>query len=326
MPSILLFGVTGLVGSHLVLGLHETYPDYPVTVYLRNNKIDDYLKSSARVKEIVHGTYGELGKIQVLASKHDIIINVGSSWDVSLSEAIVAGLKQRTGTKILIHMSGTGNFVETRWKDGAHHSESKIWSDENVEDMKLINPEMLNGGPDTVVLNAGKNDGIDTYIVIPSAIYGASAGPISALGVVQSLMYEKAKELGFVPYIGEGTAISNGLHTKDVSRFVLTLIPKALQGKAEGSVYERLYILNGADGPWHVVSNAFAKFFYARGFINTPEAKSVSLDQAGGGEIPMLMAMDMRVVGPRAGKVGHRNEELSLLDFLESEEAASLRF
>jgi hypothetical protein len=147
MPSILLFGVTGLIGckyiiftkaptlsnfqpAHLILALKKQYPDFPVTVYLRNANIDDYLSSTAGASRIVHGSYSEASKISSLAKEHDIVINVGSSWDVGLSEAIVAGLNERDEDKksILIHMSGTGNFVETRWKDGAHHDDSKVWS------------------------------------------------------------------------------------------------------------------------------------------------------------------------------------------------------
>jgi len=130
MPSILLFGVTGLVGSHLVLALRDSYPDFPVTVFLRNTAIDEYLRSTVKVSRIVHGSFSDHNKIEALAEQHDVVINVGSSWDVGLTESIVQGLKKRpAGSKtVLIHMSGTGNFVEKRWNDGAHHPEAKIWS------------------------------------------------------------------------------------------------------------------------------------------------------------------------------------------------------
>lgn len=59
------------------------------------------------------------------------------------------------------------------------------------------------------VLNAGKQGKIGTYIIFPTGLYGASTGPVKALGVIQLLMYLKAKELGFVPYIGDGTARFN---------------------------------------------------------------------------------------------------------------------
>jgi len=133
MPSILLIGVSGLVGSHLVLALRDNYPNFPVTVYLRNTTINEYLTSTAKVSRIVHGSFSEHDKIKALAEEHDIVINVGSSWDLGLTEAIVEGLKKRPAESktILIHMSGTGNFVEKRWNDGSHHAEAKIWSVSN---------------------------------------------------------------------------------------------------------------------------------------------------------------------------------------------------
>lgn len=130
MPSILLFGVTGLVGSHLILALRDRYPKLPVTVYVRNTSIDNYLTTTAGVARVVHGDFSEHAKIKALAEEHDIVINVGSSGDPGLTEAIIEGLKKRPAESkpALIHLSGTGNFMEMRWNDGSYHSESKVWS------------------------------------------------------------------------------------------------------------------------------------------------------------------------------------------------------
>jgi hypothetical protein len=59
------------------------------------------------------------------------------------------------------------------------------------------------------VLEAGKGGRINTYIIFPSGVYGQSVGPVKALGVIQLLMALKAKELGFVPFVGAGTSIFN---------------------------------------------------------------------------------------------------------------------
>jgi len=318
MPSILLFGVTGLVGSHLILELKDAYPEFPITVYLRNAGIDTYLKQTAGVQRVVHGTYDEFDKIASLSKEHDIVINVGSSWDTKLSEAIVAGLEQRPDEKktTLIHMSGAGNFVDKTWSDGAHHEGAKIWNDDNVEDMKLLNPAMLNGGPDEVVLNAGKEGKIGTYIVFPPVIHGESLGPIRALGVIQLLMQEKVKELGFVPYVGEGSAIVNAIHVKDVTRFMLLLLALSLRENPQNSVYERCFIIGGLGEPWKDVADAFAKALHAKGLTKSAEAKRVDLKDAGEGEIPMLMASDMMLAFDRAERLGFQRKEAGLTDFL----------
>jgi nucleoside-diphosphate-sugar epimerase len=319
MPSILLFGVTGLVGSHLVLTLKKKYPTFPVTVYLRNTDIDTYLYETAGVSRIVHGTYDEGQKISSLAEEHDIVINVGSSWDVGLSESIVEGLQKRERGKktTLIHMSGTGNFVETRWEDGAHHEEAKIWDDSKVEDIELISPKMLNGGPDTVVLNAGKEGRIGTYMIFPPIMFGRSAGPIRALGVIQLLMHQKALELGFVPYVGPGTALTNSLHANSAVSFVLLILALSLkEQEPQWSAYERCYIIGGKETAWKDMASAFAQVFAENGIVKDAVPKSVTLEKAGEGEIPMLMARDMRFVGPRAAKLGYKNEDSGLENFI----------
>ncbi|KPI38087.1 uncharacterized protein AB675_1069 [Cyphellophora attinorum] len=324
MPSILLIGVTGLIGSHLVLALKEKHPELPVTVLVRNKTIDTYLSETAAVKRIVHGSFDEKDKIVALAKEHDIVINVGSSWDVPLSESIVEGLKQQPEGKkrTLIHMSGTGNFVDKRWVDGATHAEAKVWDDNNPEDMKLINPTMLNGGPDTVVLNHGKDGKTGTYIIYPSGVYGEAAGPIPAHGVIQFVYREKAKELGFVPYIGEGTAVFNSLHIKAVIPFVLQVLDLALKDATpQGSVYERCFLIGGTETKYKDIAEAFAEVLYNEGVIASPVAKSVDRKGAGEGELPMLMSSDMRFVSNRAKKLGYKNEEVSLVEYLRSKKS-----
>lgn len=116
--------------AHLVLALKKEYPHLPLTVYLRNREIDAYLKETAGVSKIVHGTYHETEKLSALAKDHDIVINVGSSFDPVPSQAIVDGLSQRPAgsMKALIHMSGAGNFVDTTSDTGIANPQAKVWN------------------------------------------------------------------------------------------------------------------------------------------------------------------------------------------------------
>jgi hypothetical protein len=74
------------------------------------------------------------------------------------------------------------------------------------------------------VLEAGKEGTINTYMIIPSGVYGASTGPVKALGTIQYLLHEKAKELGFVPYVGEGSTIFNTVSPLKLSRILISSI------------------------------------------------------------------------------------------------------
>ena len=61
-------------------------------------------------------------------------------------------------------------------------------------------------------------------MIIPSGVYGTSTGPVKALGTIQYLMYEKVKELGFVPYVGEGSAIFNSVSSLETPRILYSSI------------------------------------------------------------------------------------------------------
>jgi nucleoside-diphosphate-sugar epimerase len=166
-------------------------------------------------------------------------------------------------------------------------------------------------------LNAGKNGKIGTYVVFPSGIYGEAAGPIPALGVIQLVFREKAKELGFVPYVGEGSTIFNWVHVDAISPFMLQVLDLTLREETpQGSVYERTYLIGGQEMPWKDASEAFAKVLHEEGVISSPEAKSVSLEEAGEGEVPMLMASNMRFVSNRAKKLGYRHDQPGLVEYL----------
>jgi hypothetical protein len=185
------------------------------------------------------------------------------------------------------------------------------------------------------VIEAGKEGTINTYMIIPSGVYGTSTGPVKALGTIQYLMHEKVKELGFVPYVGEGSTIFNTvspiepicttssvskkskIHVEDIPPFILQVLDLALKEKEpKGSVYSRIFIIGGQDNTWKEVSTAFAQAFHAKGVVDSPVAKSVSRPEAGGGEIPDLMAKGLHIKMDRAKRLGFKATHPSLLDHL----------
>jgi hypothetical protein len=112
--------------------------------------LDTYFLVTLGATRVVNGTFSELEKVQSLSTEHDIVINCASSTDTAFVNAIIDGLKQRPETKkgILIHLSGTGNFITGGNYDGKASDNTKVWNDANEEDIKLINTEMKNGKTD----------------------------------------------------------------------------------------------------------------------------------------------------------------------------------
>jgi nucleoside-diphosphate-sugar epimerase len=162
---------------------------------------------------------------------------------------------------------------------------------------------------------------VNTYIIFPSGVYGRSAGPKKALGVIQLLYKLQAEEIGFVPYIGEGSSLFQSLHAEDFPPFMLKVVDEALKNpEPTGSVYSRFYIITSQELTWKETSTAFAKLFHAQGIVSSPEAKSVPLAEAGSGELPdLLQGGSMLLKNDRAKRLGWKPVKEGLVEFLEDE-------
>lgn len=191
-----------------IKAIKQAHPDWPVTAYVRSTQPENELKATLKADRIAFGTFEESEKISALSKEHDISVNVGNSFTGDLVAAIIAGQKAKVGgpKAKLIHVSGGGNWIDYG-TSGNFNPESKVWNDEDEDDIKAIHKDMFNGQSDTLVLQAGAENAVDTYIVCPSVVYGGADVSAPTLGVGYSLLIGNAKPLGYVPYVGDGTAV-----------------------------------------------------------------------------------------------------------------------
>jgi hypothetical protein len=179
-----------------------------VTAYVRSTKPADELKANLKADRIIVGDFADFEKVKKASSEHDIAVNAGNSFTADPVAAIIAGQKDKEGSSkgVVIHISGAGNFIDFG-TSGNFNPESKVWNDAIEEDIKAVHKDMFNGQSDTLVLDAGAAGGVDTYIVCPSVVYGGSSISSPSMGVGYNLVTGNAKPLGYVPYVGDGTAI-----------------------------------------------------------------------------------------------------------------------
>ena len=191
-----------------IKAVKQAHPEWHVTAYVRSTRPENELKAALKADRIAVGTFEESEKISALSKEHDISVNAGNSFTGDLVAAIIAGQKAKVnGSKAkLIHVSGGGNWIDYG-TSGNFNPESKVWTDADEDDIKAIHKDMFNGQSDTLVLEAGVENSVDTYIVCPSVVYGGADVNATSLGVGYSLLTGNAKPLGYVPYVGEGTAV-----------------------------------------------------------------------------------------------------------------------
>ncbi|EXJ90607.1 hypothetical protein A1O1_03710 [Capronia coronata CBS 617.96] len=319
MPSVLLYGATGLIGSRLAIDIKTAHPQWPLTVFLRNNNADDYFKSAGADK-LVHGSSTDADLVRSLSKEHDIVINAATSFDGDFVNLVISGMEERPehskGT--LIHVSGTGNFID-HGTSGNFNPESKVWNDDNEEDIKLVNRNMFNGPTDTPILEAGERGKIITYVVCIGMTYGPNTGPSSSLGIAYTILTYNAKQHGFVPYVGDGTAVASMIHVADAVPFITKIVGVAGTEEPTGSAYSRYYILHGERVAWKDLTTVLAKTLYAKGVVSSPEPKSVPFEQAGQGEVGKLFGANMLVKGDRAARLGFKAIQPSILIALQED-------
>ncbi|CAI7652364.1 unnamed protein product [Penicillium crustosum] len=290
MPSVLLVGASGMLG-------------------------DDWFQNTVGVDKVEHGTFEDVSRVRTLASQNDIIINAGSSFDPSLSKAIIDGLKERKHTLkgTLIHVSGGGNFIDGR-TDGKYDPAGKVWNDASEDDIKQVNPSMLNGAADRLILDAGNEGNINTFIVCMALTYGLSDGPFPSIGVGYKILTSNAQSLGYVPYVGDGSSVLSVVHIDDGLKFLLRIVDIAATHKVVGSAESRYYITYGERVSWKDVAKVLARTLHKKGVLPSPEPRSVSIEEAGQGEIPKLLGSNMLVQGDRATELGFKAEAKSILE------------
>lgn len=198
--------------------LKQAHPDWKITAYIRST--DPTLKTTLNVDRIITGDFTDFEKVKAASAEHDIAVNAGNSFTSEPIAAIIAGQKSRATKGKIIHISGAGNFIDYG-TSGNFNPESKVWNDANEDNIRAIHKDMFNGQSDTLVLQA---EGIDTYIVCPSVVYGGASAGVKTMGVGYSLLTGYAKPFGYVPYIGDGTAILSTVCHSHLTPYPLILI------------------------------------------------------------------------------------------------------
>ena len=297
MPSILFLGASGQVGGAFLTVFRKAHPEDPITAYLRSTALDDALKALGNVT-IEHGTFEEYDRIEKLAGNHEIIINCAASFNPPLTSVILTGIRNTKAVKapktpILLHLSGTGNFVDHS-TTGEYLPNGKWFNDSNPNDVRKIDSSYPpNGATDELILASAVKGDVNALIVCPGGIYGQSMDHIGlstgapaakAAGVWVLWSLNNVKTLGFAPYVGPGTSIIRLIHVDDVVNLMMLVYRKALDTwdtYRPEDVYSHFYLCVDEAVEAKKVAEAFGELLHREGKIPSPLPKQVSYEEAG---------------------------------------------
>ncbi|KAF7791748.1 hypothetical protein EIP86_002772 [Pleurotus ostreatoroseus] len=182
--KILLIGGTGYIGGSVLSRLfyHPKVDAKNITVLVRSQEKADKLRHFQF--NTVVGSMVDLGFLENLARRSDVVFSCADADDLNGIQAILAGLKKRkTATDtvpILIHTSGTGE-IATEAK-GMFPSDL-IYDDMDLAQLETIPKVAPHRVVDLTIMKADHEGYVRTYILAPSTIWGIASNPLVEAGI-----------------------------------------------------------------------------------------------------------------------------------------------
>lgn len=103
------------------------------------------------------------------------------------------------------------------------------------------------------------------------------------------------------------------IHILDLVGFLVNISELATKGPAQGTSYERYYMLETSRVQWKDLAAELAKVMHARGHFPSPKPRKVPFELAGEGEVKHLVAANMLFEGRRAAAMGFKPQQPSIL-------------
>ena len=213
--KIFITGATGYLGGSIATKL-----------IARGHTVLGLVRSPAKAEQLsgmgiipVMGSLDDVDALKLGASQSDATINAA---DADHYNAIRALIEILAGTgKTLIHTSGSSIVVDDA--GGEFAGDSVFSDDQNFTPMLHRIPRI---DIDRMVRSAGINDGIRTCVICPSMVYGKGLGLKSESDQIPKLT-QKAKDLGYGVYIGNGANIWSNVFIGDLVDLYLVALDKA---------------------------------------------------------------------------------------------------
>ena len=133
---------------------------------------------------------------------------------------------------------------------------------------------------DVVVVDTGKAEGVDTYIMMPPTIWGKGTGHFHKRSMQVPVMAKAAMKHGFTPVIGKGEGGMDNVHVEDLAHLYEGMTRALLAGEKLPSGKEGIYFCETGTHTWREVAEGIAKTGKEMGVLSGDEVREVSLDEA----------------------------------------------
>ncbi|KAG9123988.1 hypothetical protein FRC07_013292 [Ceratobasidium sp. 392] len=313
--KIFILGATGYIGGAIIAELLRTSAAFTITALVRKDQDIETLETLG-IKTI-KGSFTDVDKIEEASREADIVFNAADADDMSLTQAVLKGLKSKKERGVLIQTSGTG-LLSDGYNGELTQEGSKIWNDNDINDVKGIAPTQPHRDVDLEIFGAHERGEIDAYIIAPSCIYGIGDGPVNKLSQQVPRLIRAAIEFKQPVYVGKGTNLWNNVHISDLIllyNIILNLALSVRSGQTpRPEVYTNFYFASVGEHAWGDIAKQIGPILFTKGKVEKAEARSVKASEV---ENFSALATNSRSVSERGRNLGWTTVARSLEDSLE---------
>ncbi|CAE6416212.1 unnamed protein product [Rhizoctonia solani] len=320
--KVFILGATGYIGGAIITELLRTSASFTITALVRKDA-DIEVLDKLGVKTI-KGTFSDLDKIEQASSDADIVYNAADADDMSLTQAVLKGLKSKKDRGILIQTSGTG-LLSTNYNGELTADDSKVWNDNDINDIKSIPPTQPHRDVDLEIFGAHERGEIDAYIIAPSCIYGTGDGPINKISQQVPRLIRTAVDFKQPVYVGKGTNVWNNVHISDLIKLYSLVLNLALSVRAgetpRPETFANFYFGSVGEHAWGDIAKKLGPILLKKGKVEKAEARSIKADEV---ENFSALTTNSRSIAERSRNLGWTTVARSLEDTLEEDVDAVL--
>lgn len=325
-------GGTGYIGGSVLHTIATTRPEYNLTVLLR--RIPPSFEATYPNITIVSGDYDSTALLTSHAAAADVVIHCGDSDHLSSLNALLTGLRSKSTSGYLIHLSGTG--IVSDWRTPTHLGflNPKIWSDvKDVAQIANLPAGELHRHTEELLHRhiAESKDKVHIAIMCPPDIYGRGVGPgKTSSALVPMFVHEILASKQKRPfYVGEGTNARSWVHVDDLMRLYMHVLD-ATQKDAPAKFFGENGYYFAATQEWSQIELArkIGEVLVKHSVIENKEPREVGLEEVDQmTNLPAfpklaryLFASNSRTSAERAGELfGYKGEAESLMERLEKD-------
>jgi nucleoside-diphosphate-sugar epimerase len=270
MINIFITGITGYIGGSVFTLIQNE--NYVITALVRKSCDAEKLKELG-----VNPIIGSLENLNLLISeskKADVVLNFADSDDVNAIKAIIKGLEQSNGKKILIHNSGAGVLNDD--SIGNYNDNYKSYTDLDlnpIHKIPLTNPHRI---VDQYIFDNLNN--INTIIVTPPTIFGNGLGPFNKRSVQIPILIRLFYKIGHGATIDVGSNKWSHIHIEDLSNLYKLLLEKSIK-KEISFGKEGYYFAENGSHSLYELTQAITKSMYKKKYLKTDKIIKLTYEE-----------------------------------------------